>query len=179
MPTEHEYKYLVSMDLAGRTGTDFLTKKAKEIQQIKQGYLNFSKGTSTRVRCITNDKENWSFTYKQKVGERVIEIEKKKLDNRDGQDLWSVCIGKLEKTRYVVEDNGLKWEIDFFKNGDKVYFVLAEIELPEGAPRPESVPNFLKDRVLYEVGLEDDRFSSKRLSDVEFATNLYKLFQDV
>ena len=179
MPTEHEYKYLISMDIAGRTGTSFLAQKAKEKQVIKQGYLNFNKGTSTRVRCTTvANKQSWSFTFKQKVGDRVVEIEKKKIDDRDGQDLWSVCIAKLEKDRYLIEDGDLTWEIDFFKNGDNVYCVLAEVELPEGAPRPENVPNFLKDYLLYEVGLEDDRFSSKRLSDVEFATNLYQRFQN-
>ena len=167
------------MDVAGRTGTDYITRIAKEKQSIKQGYLSFSKGTSTRVRCITDGaKQKWSLTFKQKVGDRVVEIEKK-IDDRDGQDLWSVCIGKLEKDRYVVKDNNITWEVDFFKNGDQVYFVLAEVELPEGAPRPEKVPKFLEPYLLYEVGLEDDRFSSKRLSDVEFATNLYRLFREV
>ena len=179
MPTEHEYKYMISMDVSGRTGTDYISRIAKEKQTIKQGYLSFSKGTSTRVRCITDEgRQKWSFTYKQKVGDRVIEIEKK-IDERDGNDLWSVCIGKLEKDRYVLQEDNLTWEVDFFKNGEQVYFVLAEVELAEGAPRPanDKMPSLIKNHILYEVALDDDRFSSKKLSDVEFATNLYSLFK--
>ena len=102
-----------------------------------------------------------------------IEIEKK-IDDRDGQDLWSVCVAKLKKDRYMIEDKGITWELDFFRKGHHLYFVLAEVELPEGASRPKIVPDFLKDYVVYEVPLTDDRFSNKRLGDVDFATNLYQ-----
>jgi len=173
MPTEHEYKFLLSLELAKDFDHARLLKMAKEHQHIMQGYLAFSKGMTTRIRCIDDgDKQKWFLTFKQKVDERVIEIEKR-LDDRDGKDLWSICVGKLKKDRYVIEDKGIKWEVDFFKKGHHLYFVMAEVELPEGASRPKLVPDFLKEYILYEVPLTDDRFSNKRLSEVEFATNLY------
>ncbi len=172
MTTEHEFKYMVSLEFAKNFDHSTLLKMSKEHQHIKQGYLAFSKGMSTRIRCIDGETQRWILTFKQKVGNRVIEIEKK-LDNRDGQDLWAVCVGKLKKDRYIIEDKGIKWEIDLFKKGHNLYFILVEVELPEGANRPKKVPKFLKDYVLYEVPLTDDRFSNKKLSEVEFATNLY------
>lgn len=173
MPTEHEYKYAISLEIANDLDHPTLLKIAKEHQHIKQGYLAFSKGMTTRIRGIQDgDKHRWFLTFKQKVENRVIEIEKK-LDDRDGTDLWSVCVGKLKKDRYVIEDKGITWELDFFKKGHHLYFVLAEVELPEGASRPKTIPDFFKNYVLYEVPLTDDRFSNKRLAEVEFATQLY------
>lgn len=144
-----------------------------QFSHIKQGYLAFSKGMTTRIRCITTlKKERWYLTFKQKINSRVIEIEKK-IDSRDGHDLWDVCVGKLKKNRYAIDNEGVTWELDIFKKGT-LYFILAEVELEEGAPRPKTVPPFLKDYILYEVPLTDDRFSNKRLGDAEYATNLYK-----
>jgi hypothetical protein len=51
--------------------------------------------------------------------------------------------------------------------------VLAEVELKEGSPRPKRLPEFIKKHLLYEVPLTDDRFSNKRLGDVDYATRLY------
>lgn len=174
MPTEHEYKYAISLEIAKDFDHPKLMKLAKEHQHIKQGYLAFSKGMTTRIRGVQDgEKQKWFLTFKQKVGDRVVEIEKK-LDQRDGADLWSVCVGKLKKDRYVIDHKGITWELDFFKKGHSLYFVLAEVELPEGASRPKVIPDFFKDYVLYEVPLTDDRFSNKRLAEVEFATQLYQ-----
>ena len=143
-----------------------------QFSHIKQGYLAFSKGMTTRIRCITTlKKERWYLTFKQKINNRVIEIEKK-IDSRDGHDLWDVCVGKLKKNRYAIDNKGIMWEVDFFKK-ENLYFILAEVELEEGAPRPKKLPNFLKDHILYEVPLTDNRFSNTNLGDIDFATNLY------
>lgn len=176
MPTEHEYKYAIDLSLADKYSHKDLRSIADQFSHIKQGYLAFSKGMTTRIRCITTlKKERWYLTFKQKINDRVIEIEKK-IDSRDGHDLWDVCVGKLKKNRYAIDNEGVTWELDLFKKGN-LYFILAEVELEEGAPRPKSVPQFLKDYILYEVPLTDDRFSNKRLGDAEYATNLYKQIQ--
>ena len=170
MPTEHEYKYVMSLD----ADEDVFKEICERHFIIRQGYLAFSKGMTCRVRssrCSKKDKKKWYLTFKQKVGDRVVEIEKK-LDERDGHDLWSVCVGRLKKDRYVIGHEGVKWEVDFFKKGGHLYFVLAEVELEEGAPR-KAVPPFLQDYLLYEVPLTDDRFGNKRLADVEHATFTY------
>ncbi len=176
MPTEHEYKYVLSME----TNEEYFKKHCKIHYTIQQGYLAFSNGMSCRVRSIIESggrwRRKWFLTFKQKVGDRVIEVEKR-LDHRDGEDLWSVCVGRLKKDRYVIKDNdGIEWEVDFFKNFFKngnLYFVLAEVELEEGSPRIEP-PLFITLHLLYEVPLTDDRFSNKRLGDVEYATSMYQ-----
>lgn len=176
MPTEHEYKYVLSMD----TDEEYFKEHCEKHFVIQQGYLAFSKGMTCRVRSSRQGLASvkWFLTFKQKVRNRVIEVEKR-LDDRDGNDLWSVCVGRLKKDRYAIcdedaADNGKfgVWEVDFFKKGN-LYFVLAEVELAEGSPRIAS-PDFIKDNLLYEVPLTDDRFSNKRLGDVEYATSIYQ-----
>lgn len=177
MPTEHEYKYVLSKDILKQEPA--LSMASHEIQHIKQGYLAFSKGMTLRVRCITkgssdgNEKKKWYMTLKQKVGERVIEIETK-ISDRDGKDLWSSCVGRLTKDRYVVPYNYHIWEVDFFLKGGQLYFVQAEVELDEGDDRPKEMPPLLKKHLIYEVPLTDDRFSNKRLTDVDYTHRLYK-----
>ena len=168
MPTEHEYKYVLDLSLASE---DLETMTSKSYH-IEQGYLYFSKDMATRIRCMKNsEEEKWYFTFKQKIDNRVIEIEEE-IDRRDGQDLFKICVRKLKKDRYVIDNKGIMWEVDFFKK-ENLYFILAEVELEEGAPRPKKLPNFLKDHILYEVPLTDNRFSNTNLGDIDFATNLY------
>lgn len=173
MPTENEYKYVISLDFAQKPVS--WEKK----QFIKQGYLAFSKGMTTRIRRIEVEgkKPKWFLTFKQKVGDRVVEIENR-IDKRDGVDLWEVCVGKLKKVRHICDDKGIKWEVDFFYKGTHLYFILAEVELPEGAPPPETLPEVFADHVVYEVRQDDERFSNKRLGDVDYATQMYRDIQD-
>lgn len=172
MPTEHEFKYVISMDFA--VHEDVLKQDAREIQHIKQGYVAFSKGMTTRVRSIHKEgkKNKWFFTFKQKIANRVIEIETK-IDKRDGEDIWEICVGKLKKTRYILDHKGVAWEIDFFHKGHLLYFILAEVELDEGLPRPSEIPPLIKEYIVHEVPLDSDEFSNKRLGDVEYARKVY------
>lgn len=171
MPTEFEFKYVIC-----KTALENAKKLAKKVEEIEQGYTVFNKGVSARVRVVTKDsgKKKFFFTYKQKVGDRVIELEQK-LDERDGQELWTACIGKLKKYRYELEDSvGHKWELDFFYDPLKaMYFAMAEVEVEEGHGRP-ATPRFIKDFLIYEVPLTDDRFANKRLGDLEYAKKLYE-----
>lgn len=145
---------------------------------MEQGYLAFSKGLSARIRSIIKpgaDQKQWVFTFKQKVKDRVVEIEKK-ISERDGLELWEMAVGKLKKRRYIKLDNyGNTWDIDFlYAKSDSCYFSLAEVELDEGAPRPKKLPDYIGEFLVYPVDLTDDRFSNKRLGDVDYATCLYK-----
>jgi CYTH domain-containing protein len=171
MPTEHEYKYV--LDLGIRKD---VIKSVPIKQNIEQGYLAFSKGMTCRVRKINNSGKGteYFFTFKQKVDGRVVEIETS-LNQRDGKDLWNSCISKLRKDRHKLVDGKNTWDIDLFYNeSDFCYFILAEVELPEGADRPKKLPDLLKKKVIYEVPLTDDRFSNKRLGDAFYAMDLYK-----
>lgn len=173
IPTEHEFKYVISMDILAHHKETELRTMCHNLIHIKQGYLAFSKGMSSRVRCSTEwGKDKWFLTFKQKVTKRTIEIEKK-LDERDGNDLWAVAVGKLKKDRLIFPHDGIKWELDLFKFDNEIYFIMAEIELDENSHRPKHILPLLKPYVLYEVPLTDDRFSSKRLGDVNYSKQLY------
>jgi len=179
MPTEHEYKFVVHKDIERFRENPIPKGITYNKYLIRQGYLAFSKGMTTRIRCLQKvgpdgrDKKKWYLTFKQKSNSgRVIEIEKK-LDGRDGSELWDICVGKLKKERFSFDNGNVTWELDFFLNHNQVYFVLVEAELPEGESRPE-MPSFLQPFLLYKAELEDDRFSNKRLGDVDYSTKIYK-----
>jgi len=192
MPTEHEYKYVLCNSKEALHTASVMHHR---LENIEQGYIVYSKGTTARIRKVTTKKScddhhkktNWFFTFKHKVDTRTIELEQK-IDTRDGEELWGRCIGKLRKKRYIILDDvgnhynhkPLKWEVDFFfDQHDHMYFVMAEVELPEGAGRPDRLPAFIEEYLLYSVPLTDDRFSNKRLGDVAYTKELYQQLQGV
>jgi CYTH domain-containing protein len=161
-----------------------IQRRATSRAYIEQGYLSCDKGTSVRVRYSKKDKPIWTLTIKQDVYNRVVEIEKR-LSERDARDLWGCCQSKLTKIRHHVPDKKNRmWEIDIFLKerfdekscnifAENVYCVLAEIELPENAPQPSDLPNFIADHLLFAVPLGDGRFSNKKLWNIEHANELY------
>lgn len=173
MPTEHEFKYVISLDLLEEISENQMRQLCSRHRQIEQGVICHGPGMYLRIRKQTERKKTqWQMTFKLKDADRTIEIENS-IDSRDGEDLWRRCYWGLTKDRYIYEHNDIKWEIDFFKQKDEIYFILAEAELPEYAPRPKKLPSFLKKHLVYEVPLTDDRFSNKRLGDVEYAVRMY------
>ena len=169
MPTENERKWLLRLDCK-----EDLLDDAYDQRYIRQGYLGFAKGVSLRVRD-TNSK--YEMTFKQKVNNRVVEIETK-IDKRDFEDLWSVAVNKLEKIRYMISTKHGLWEIDtFLDHNHETYIVVAEHEMPEGQLEPKSIPKIITNNLVYAVPLDDDRFASKRLADVKYARELYKEFK--
>ena len=176
MPTEHEYKYVISSKLLNEFSESILGSLANKVYLIQQGYLCQGKGVSCRIRSLTDvatKRTKWFMTFKQKVDDRVIEVEKK-VSIRDGKDLWKVAINKLNKTRHVFVHENNQWELDLFKADVDVYFILAEVELDEGKSRPKKMPVFMKKYLLLEVDLDDDRFANKYLGDQEYVKNLYQ-----
>lgn len=181
MPTENERKYVLSFDCERE-----VCQKARKIYEIKQGYLDSRSSMTTRIRRqrnIENDacKAKHYYTHKQKVNGRLIEIETK-IDERDFNDLWTTTINKLTKIRYnllfehdCVEYN---WEIDFFKKetefGNPYYIVVAEHEMEEGRSSPDWMPPMISRYLVHEVSPWDDRFSSRRLADENYAKQILK-----
>lgn len=164
---ENEAKYILKQ-------SDGLENKIRRLSHeqyfINQGYLVRSKGMTVRIRKQRKaDKVKYVMAVKTRVGERVIEIEKN-ISEIDYKYLSEQASGWVEKIRYVIG----QWEIDFFKSGKETYFVMAEVELPDGVKYPSKVPDFVMDCLLYTVPREDCRFSSKKLSDVEYAKQLLK-----
>lgn len=168
MPVENEKKFV--LHLLPRL-EKFFSKMAEEILVISQAYLLRSKGLTVRIRKQKDrrDKVKYYFTTKQKVEGKIIEIEKR-IEATDFDDLAKVADGWVHKIRYVVKS----WEIDFFKKGKETYFIMAEIEMPHGMDEPKVVPEFVAEHLLFKVPRNDCRFSSKKLSDVDYATSLLK-----
>lgn len=171
MPTEFEYKYVLYQHLS----EEDLEKACLEKKEIVQGWLFDDKGVCLRIRrSHTANTTEWFMTMKcyHPPSGRIIEIESS-LDSRDGEDLLGQCKYSMLKNRYVIKHKELKWEVDFLKNFNQTYFILAEIELPENSPRPTSVPDCIKDHVLYDVPMGDMRCNNTLLRNVDYAQNLY------
>ncbi len=172
MPTENERKFLLHED-----SEKIFKNKAHHIKHIRQGYLGFSKGMSLRIRETNNHR--YTLTFKQKVNNRVVEIEKK-MDKRDFEDLWTVSVNKLEKIRYDInffdyDNNPYLWEVDAFKDHEhKTYIIIAEHEMPEGDESPHFIPDLISENLIYSVPDSDDRFASKKVADVKYAKKLYE-----
>jgi predicted CopG family antitoxin len=169
MPTENEVKVVLS---CGDPEAALVELKGRNrFSHVIQGYLERGE-TTCRVRFIsTSDGARFhKLTVKREVNKRLIEIETE-IDERDFNDLWTVCKGKIHKVRVYVED----WEIDFFLDQEGViYFVLAEHEMPEGQEDPTSLTGFVRDHLLYEVPRGDKRFSNRKLGKVKYARELFQ-----
>lgn len=172
MPTENERKYLLDSNCESD-----VHKLSIEQMDIAQGYLIATRGITVRVRKAarrSNSKTNYYFTLKVNTAGRVIEIEQD-LDERDFRNLWDIALNKLEKVRYIVKNKKDVWEMDFFKDyKNETYMAVAEIELPEGKEGPDTLPNIVKDNIIYEVPLTDNRFSNKLLGDARYAAELFQ-----
>ena len=173
MPVENEKKVLLNLNTSEAT----IYKIAAEIFHIEQAYMLRDKELTVRIRKQIDRMDNVKhyLTVKTKVDDKLIEIEKK-ISQQDFVHLSKKAAGWVEKSRYVVglprENPECWWDIDFFKSGLDTYFVMAEIELPDGVAEPAYLPEFVQDNLLYSVPRTDNRFSSKKLSSVEYATKL-------
>jgi CYTH domain-containing protein len=105
------------------------------------------------------------FTYKKKVAANIVEIETD-IIYEDYAKLWTVVKNIVRKTRAKIKFEENIWEIDFFTDHETrgVYFVMAEVELPENLIEPKNVPDFIKQNLYYAVPLNDPRFKNKNLS---------------
>lgn len=176
MPTENERKFVLVCDRADEElrGLRATFRNA----DILQGYLVRGKKVTVRVRSAIDYAirasgtvaclgRSYSLTTKRLTAGRVVEVEAA-IDERDFGDLWDASKGRLSKVRVEMGD----WEVDYFLGEGGVYFVLAEVELPEGKDGPDEVIPFVRDRLLYEVPRGDDRFSNRKLGKVKYARNL-------
>lgn len=162
MPIENEKKFVMRLDVDEHRYADLADRKL----QLEQGYL-CRNDLTVRVRAATNKKTRYYLTVKHTIDGKVIEIEKK-ISEADYKALSQVAKGWVRKTRYVIGS----WEIDFFKINGHTYFVMAEIELPDDVDEPTIVPDMVRSVLLHRVARGDNRFSSKKLSDVVYAERL-------
>jgi len=184
MPTENERKYVLYNDPAV---IHEIAKKAQKLLAIEQAWPHNGPKWSVRIRKVSGphfSNPQYFMTYKRKVSQRLIEIETV-IEERDYYDILNSSDTNktiLQKTRYIIPSGALKWEVDLFYNQKRteIYFVMAEIELPEGVMAPVSVPDFIKTNLLFEVPYDNTSFTSRKLQDIEYASSSYnKLMESV
>ncbi len=118
MAIEIERKFLV-------TGTDW--KNATGLAYC-QGYINRSKERTVRVRIAGPQ----AFLTIKGIAQGITRLEfEYEIPLPDAEQLLKLCDGPLiQKMRYIVNDQGNRWEVDEFF-GDNQGLVVAEIELKD------------------------------------------------
>lgn len=117
MPLEIERKFLVTSD-------DY--KLSAKIVEIKQAYLSIDKNMAIRVRV---EGIQASINIKSKKSDRVNHEFEYAIPMDEAQSLIRMCpYPIIEKTRHVVEYEGMTWEVDEF-HADNEGLTVAEIEL--------------------------------------------------
>ncbi len=169
MPIENERKYVLQLD----SPEEAFSQASDFTEHIEQIYLVCGKKHSTRIRksIIYRPKRHveikYSFTFKQDIGKKTVEVETH-LDEEDYKLLSRASIIKFTKWRYRLGN----WEVDFFKDQDKTYFVQAEIELPIKKKKPKAIHPLVKEHLVYAVKRGDGRFSSKKLGSPRYAQRI-------
>jgi CYTH domain-containing protein len=165
MPIENERKYLLNIN-----SLDEISNISSRKLEIKQGYLS----KKARIRQVKDEIASFYFTYKKLIDNNLIEIETK-ISVKDFLVLWESINKKhkIEKIRYKIGE----WEIDYFYDNEKIYFAIAEIELPENQEEPKTIPDFIKKYVIHNVAKHDIRFCNANLT-LKKSKKLYKEFKN-
>lgn len=160
---ENERKYVLSIE----TNENLIAEIAGKILKIEQGYLG-----NARIRKSVNHKEKYYITFKQNFRDKIIEIEDR-ISEEDYEELATEASSWTRKTRYYIGG----WEVDFFKYNAKNYFIMAEIELPDGVNEPYGIPSFITTNLTFVVPRNDSSFSSKKLSDPTYAQKMLETIE--
>lgn len=147
MGVEIERKYLVK---------EFDPSEASEKMEIKQGYIFSSEGRVVRIRTY-NDEACITIKYRKGAISRG-EFEYN-IPFEDALELLEhTCKeGVLEKTRYIYNYHGKRWEIDVYKGSNKG-LIIAELEL-ESETEEFDIPPFIIKEVT-----GDGRYSNHNLA---------------
>lgn len=117
MSVEIERKFLIKGDI---------WKQGQPVR-ICQGYLNRDKERTVRVRLAG---EKATLTVKGPNRGATRNEYEYPIPVADAVELLKMCDGPvLEKNRYIVVCDGLKWEVDEFIS-ENIGLVVAEVELP-------------------------------------------------
>jgi len=150
---EIERKFLVNSN-------DFKSLASSKVF-IQQGYL--SKDPHRTVRIRIRDKQAF-LTIKgisNASGMSRFEWEKE-IPLNEGKALMALCLPTIiEKTRYLVSQGELYFEVDVFK-GDHKGLVLAEIELPSETAKVK-LPSWIGKEVTGQKAYYNSYLSSKEL----------------
>jgi len=163
LPVENERKFVLSKDASTAAFEGWARS------ELRQAYLE----DGPRIRDADGAR---TFTYKRWIAaaQELVEVETE-ISHEDFDMLWSERAAALDKTRYAKTLPSGDWVVDFMRDGaGEVFFVLAEVELPRGVAAPSSIPSEVAALVIHAVDAADNRFTNKRLTDIAYATALYR-----
>lgn len=133
MATEIERKFLVD-EAAWREYVSGVTPVT-----IVQGYLHADRNHSVRVRIDDSGARIAIKGPTRGISRTEFEYE---IPQSDARELLEFCLGHLiEKQRFVIDHDGVSWEIDCFA-GDNAGLVVAEVEL-EDPDQQVSLPDWV------------------------------------
>lgn len=170
---EHEVKYVI--DIEGLSNIFDYMAELKSQVLIEQVYhkngARFRKGVDGKCH----------FNYKIPMGDnKSLEFETE-ISHIEYMEAAAYCHRKLTKRRAFMQNvdnvtsfHDQEWVVDVFMNEEGPYFVLAECEMRSIDDSPSGMPAFIKDHLLYQVPADDNRFTSYKLSDDQYAKSLYE-----
>ncbi|SFN48881.1 adenylate cyclase [Formivibrio citricus] len=137
MAIEIERKFLLAND-AWRSQIQHSTR-------IAQGYLATDPTVRVRVKGTTG-----FLTIKGKSADGISRAEfEYPIPVEDALELLNLCPNVLDKTRHLISQGNLTWEIDEF-HGDNAGLIVAELELP-AIDTPFEKPDWLGQEVTGDV----------------------------
>ena len=155
---ENEVKYILDLNCS-------FDDAKKSI--IYQGYDK----NGARVR---NQNGKYTFNYKMKNQDFIEEFEMN-ITQEEFDRCYEYCVEKLKKIRFTIKDEYLNtWDIDFFYSREELYFAMAECEMNDPYKQyPDKILPIVEENCLYAVPRSETRkFSSRKLSDVEYAKKM-------
>lgn len=185
---ENERKYVL---LREKAVVDDIVEAATYSDSIIQSYIQKGERWNLRVREIRPYYPNDTYpddrifnpkyvdhilTYKHQIDGKQIEIETE-ISSEDYEKLHKQALGTLRKIRYKILRGSNTWEVDLFYRGFSdylPYFILAEIEMPDGQIAPTSIPLIISKNLLYEVPKENNDFSNTKLCDMRYVEDKYR-----
>lgn len=164
MPIEKEIKYVLDPQKPSGYMKKLRALEGVQSLEMSQGYLEGNSRIRKSLDMDTGARVN-HFTYKQTVNGQTVEVECE-ISDHDYDLLWTKVVKIITKNRIKVPVGEYIWEVDFF-TADKLdgyYLVMAEVEFPAEHDGPSSIPDFITERLVYEVPDEDKRFTNRRLA---------------
>lgn len=165
---ENELKYVLQKDF------DQASLQGWTRLELRVAYFanTLSGGETDKFRVRDEGDRQFLKTYKEPIGHGVVREINESITEEEFNRLYSESAETLEKIRYVKKlDSNEECVVDFFPNNNgSIYFVMAEIEMPEGREEPQIIPEEIKDLILYAVPRDQTtNFSSRKLSNPGYA----------
>jgi CYTH domain-containing protein len=175
MPIENERKLILDPSGSQQLLSDLRKIPDVKFMDITQGYLS----SGARIRHIVfhgpPTEDQYLFTFKVKVMGAVCEIECP-ITPHDYHKLMLITKPVILKTRAKIVQGDLTWDIDFFKmpKSGAVYFLMAEVEMPEFQTDLPTMLDVLNPYMIRWVDVGDKRFNNKSLGHLNKVKKLLK-----